>query len=171
MALNSRTRRVANLINLSTPLGLLVARVGGATVSAGPGGLRLADGYRLGFPVAVAFTVGDVLITRHGWTDLQQRRPGLLEHEAAHSEQYAWCGPVFLPAYVLATAWSWLRTGDRGTGNVFERRAGLRLGGYPEVPVTPLSVRLKAAVRRSGRSRAGGPNGSAGGSPGGGGVA
>ncbi len=155
MALNAAVRRAANLVNLSTPLGLLVARLGGATVTAGPAGLRLADGYRLGFPVAVAFTVGDVLITRHRWADLRHQRPGLLKHEAAHSDQYAWCGPVFLPAYGVATIWSWLWTRDRAAGNVFERRAGLELGGYAP----------RVRVRRSGRSRGVGPTGSAGGSP------
>ena len=171
VALHPHRRRLANLVNLSTPFGLLVARVGRASVVAGPRELRLADGYRLGFPVAVAFTVGDVLITRHRWDDLRGQRPGLLEHEEAHSQQYAWCGPLFLPAYAVAMAWSWLRTGDRAARNVFERRAGLSRGGYAEVPVRPLTGRLRARFRSSDRSRADEPNGSAAGWPGADGAA
>jgi hypothetical protein len=38
-----------------------------------------------------------------------------------------------LPLYLLAAGWSWLRGGDHGTHNVFERAAGLADGGYPTV--------------------------------------
>ncbi len=56
-------RRLINLINLSTVTGLLIAGVGGASLSRGPHGLVLANGYRLPFPQAGAFTVGDVVIS------------------------------------------------------------------------------------------------------------
>ena len=149
-----RLRRLGNLVNLSTPLGLAVARLGRAEVSPGPRGLLLADGYRLPFPVAVAFTVGNVLVTRHRWADLQRRRPQLLEHEEAHSWQWFWlAGAPFLPAYGLSLVWSVLRTGDRAAANVFERRAGLERGGYRAVPPRPLGPAVRARVgRRRGRS-------------------
>src|SRR4051794_8676659 len=127
-------RRLGNLVNLSTPLGLGVARVGGATVRSGPRGLLLGEGYRLPFPVAAAFTVGDVLISPRSWDELERSRPGLLAHEEAHAWQWFWCGGLpFLPAYGLCLVWSLLRTGDLAAANAFERRAGLAAGGYPEV--------------------------------------
>lgn len=148
-----RLRRLGNLVNLSTPLGLAVARLGRAEVSPGPRGLLLADGYRLPFPVAVAFTVGNVLVTRHRWAELQGRRPALLAHEEAHSWQWFWlAGLPFLPAYGVSLVWSVLRTGDRAAANVFERRAGLVRGGYQELPPRPLgpAVLARLASRRRG---------------------
>lgn len=126
-----RLRQVVNLVNLSTPLGLLVALAGGARVGTGPQGLLLARGYRLGLPPAPAFTVGNVVLLRLDDAALA-RRPRLLAHEARHATQYAWCaGPALLPLYGVAAAWSWLRCGDPATRNVFERAAGLADGGYP----------------------------------------
>ncbi|MGJ3508817.1 hypothetical protein [Enemella sp. A6] len=84
------------------------------------------------FPIAGAFTIGNVVITAHRFDEQRLRRhPGLIEHEEKHSWQWLWClGLPFLPLYLLAMAWSWLRTGDRASHNVFEVRAGLRSGGY-----------------------------------------
>lgn len=127
-------RRVANLVNLSTPLGLLVARIGRAEVTAGRDGFVWAERYRLPFPVATAFTVGDVLITAGRWDDLRRDQPLLAGHEQRHSGQYALCGGLFLPFYGLATVWSWIRCRDRFSHNVFERLAGLSDGGYPCPP-------------------------------------
>lgn len=144
-----RRRRMANWVNLSTPLGLAVARAGRARLRRGPEGLYLADRYRFGFPVASAFTVGDVVISRHDLDELTARRPRLLEHEAAHSRQWMWClGLPFVPLYVASMAWSWLRTGDRAARSVFERRAGLAEGGYAEVPPRPLGPVLAGGVWR-----------------------
>ncbi len=146
MSRRDRVRRLGNRVNLSTPLGLAVARVGRASVRPGPRGLLLADGYRLPFPVAGAFTVGDVLITGGRW---ERHRPGLLEHEERHSWQWFWCaGLPFLPAYGACLVWSVLRTGDRASANVFERRAGLALGGYRERPVRPLARPLRTLLAR-----------------------
>ena len=125
-------RRISNLLNLSTPLGLLIARIGRAEISAGPNGLILAERFRFSFPAASAFTVGNVLITARCWDDLLLVNPQLLRHEARHSWQYVGCGGLaFLPLYGLAMAWSWLRGRDRFSHNVFERHAGLSDGGYP----------------------------------------
>jgi hypothetical protein len=146
-----RVRRLGNWVNLSTPLGLLVARVGHASVRPGPRGLLLAEGYRLRFPVASAFTVGNVVITSAQWSDWTAHRPTLLEHEESHSWQwFSYLGVPFLPAYGAAMAWSVLRTGDRAAANVFERRAGLTLGGYQEVAPRPLirALSLSKASRR-----------------------
>lgn len=125
------SRRILNLLNLSTPLGLLIARLGQAQLRAGPGGLILAERYRFRFPYASAFTVGNVLITARRWDELLLVNPRLLRHEARHSSQYVVCGGLaFLPLYGLAMAWSWLRGRDRFSHNVFERHAGLSDGGY-----------------------------------------
>ena len=126
----SGLRAVVNWVNLSTPLGLAIARVGGAQLSRGPRRLYLAGGYRIGFPVASAFTVGSVVVSRHdaGWLN---DHPALLAHEERHSCQYAACGGLlFLPVYAVAAACSWLTTGDVATANLFERLAGLSDGGY-----------------------------------------
>ncbi len=132
-----RIRRVANLLNLSTPLGLLIARCGGAAVRPGERGLQLAEGYRLSFPVAGAFTVGNVVLTPSTFELLESATPGVLEHEERHTWQYVLCGTLFLPLYGAAMGWSWLRTGDRAARNVFERSAGLAAGGYRDVATRP----------------------------------
>lgn len=130
-----RARHVLNWINLSTPLGLALARAGGARVRRGPRLLRLAEGYRWSFPTGSAFTVGDVVISRHDLDRLAARLPRLIEHEEAHSRQWAAClGLPFLPLYVASMGWSWARTGDRAARSFFERRAGLDAGGYRDVP-------------------------------------
>lgn len=126
-----RFRWYANFVNLSTPLGLAIARMGKARVRPGPAGLVLAEGYRLRFPIAGAFTVGNVIITGSDFELLQRAHPDILDHESRHAWQWLVClGLPFLPLYVLAMAWSWARTGDRAARNVFERAAGLASGGY-----------------------------------------
>jgi hypothetical protein len=142
-----RARRVANLLNLSTPLGLAVARAGRARRRPGPYGLVLAEGYRFAFPVAGAFTVGDVVVTARTFDVLLVTCPDLLVHEERHSRQYALAlGLPYLALYVLAMGWSVLRTGDRASANAFERGAGLIAGGYLERPVRPLAVSVQTAV-------------------------
>lgn len=140
-------RLVGNAVNLSTPAGLLVALVGRSRIRRGPRGLVLADHYRPRFPVAGAFTVGNVIVTGQDWDALDERCPELLAHEEAHTGQYLVClGLPYLPIYTACMAWSVLRTGDRASGNVFERRAGLVIGGYREHPVRPLRPVLLAQV-------------------------
>jgi hypothetical protein len=148
-----RVRGAVNLVNLSTPAGLVLARFGAGAVRRGPEDLWLADRYRLPLPKAPAFTVGSVILLRRplpGWPeDAGAAIPArLLAHEARHSTQYAmYGGLVMIPAYLLAAGWSWLRTGDPGSRNLFERAAGLADGGYRERPVRPLTDAL-AQVRR-----------------------
>jgi len=132
--LRHRYRQVANAANLTTPLGLMVALVGRARTRPGPRGLVLATGYRLPVPAAAAFTMGNVILTRLPAERLLGDRR-LLAHEERHTWQYVALGGVFYwPLYGLATAWSWLWTGDRGAANVFERLAGLADGGYRSMP-------------------------------------
>jgi hypothetical protein len=79
--------------------------------------------------------VGDVVLLRLDDEQLA-RLPNLLDHEARHSTQWAcFLGPVgFLPAYLLASAWSWWHSGDFAVRNPFEMRAGLVDGGYARQP-------------------------------------
>lgn len=125
-----RLRQVANIVNLSTPLGLLLARAARTSVRRAPDGLVVARGYRWPVPSAPAFTVGNVVLIRLD-DDALAARPRLMAHEARHATQYAACfGPLLLPLYLLACAWSWLRGRDVAAHNVFERLAGLEDGGY-----------------------------------------
>lgn len=123
-------RRLINAINLSTLAGLLLATSEGARLEKGPDGLVLARGATGTFPRAGAVTVGNVIILR---TD--RVTPELLAHEARHASQWACCVLIFLPLYLIAVAWSYARTGDHFSRNVFERRAGLADGGYVERPL------------------------------------
>lgn len=136
----SRVRNFANWCNLSTPFGLVVAAIGRARLVRGPGGTWLAEGYRLSFPIAGAFTIGSVILTASpSWADIEARHPGLLEHETNHTWQWAYSlGLLYLPAYGAAMGWSWLRTGDRAAANFFEQSANLELGGYRVRPTRPL---------------------------------
>lgn len=128
-------RRVVNWVNLSTPLGLLVAVVGRASIARAERGTFIATGYRWRFPIANAFTVGNVIITGHdlAWCAV---RPEMLRHEDRHCTQYAFClGPVMVLLYLLFAAVSWALSGSFASYNPFERLANLSDGGYPE-PVT-----------------------------------
>lgn len=150
MSVTQRVKWCANWANGSTALGFAVARLGRARVTKGPRGLYLASCYRFGFPVASAFTVGNIVVSQDDWSDLRLQQPLLLTHEEQHSWQYLVCGGLpFIPLYVGALAWSWLRTGDFASRNLFERNAGLVIGGYHE-----RSVRTLGAALRSSRSSA-----------------
>ncbi|GIH77372.1 hypothetical protein [Planobispora longispora] len=128
-----RVRRTINYVNLSTPLGLLVARLGRARVTAGPDGLVLAYGYRIPFPIAGAFTIGNVVLTRHGEAE-GYLSGALLRHEDRHASQYAACaGLPMLPLYVVAVIVSMLVCGNQASWNLFERLANLEDGNYPRV--------------------------------------
>lgn len=130
--LGRRLRDVANVLNGSTPLGLLAGLLG-------RGRCRLVDGLIVvdhvrapRFLTASAVTVGGVvLVLRRSLEDAQSRIPRLLEHEDEHVWQWAYClGLPFVPLYAASTVWSLARTGHRALGNVFEVQAGLESGGY-----------------------------------------
>ena len=128
-----RIKRIVNLLNGSTALGCAVATLGRARIGGGPRGLVVATGYRLRVPAAAAFTIGNVVTTRHDRTWLEDR-PLLVRHEERHTWQYVVClGLPMIPLYLTAAAWSYLRGGDPAVHNAFERLAGLADGGYPTV--------------------------------------
>jgi len=126
-----RVRMIVNFVNLSTPLGLLIALAGGCKTRRGTDGLYLSCGYRIPFPLAPAFTVGNVILYRDA--EEFDGRPELLGHEARHATQYAWClGLPMLPMYALAAGISLALSGDPASYNPFERLAGLAAGGYEQ---------------------------------------
>ncbi len=128
----TRVRTVVNWINLSTLLGLLIATIGGAELERRGRGTWVAANYRYRLPLASAFTVGSVIISRHDRAYLEAR-PALLQHEDRHCTQYAFClGPLMLPLYFLSVGVSWVLAGDHASYNPFERLANLADGGYPE---------------------------------------
>jgi hypothetical protein len=146
-----RVRRVVNLANGSTLAGLGVAALGGAAVTRTVDDLYLGTGYRPPVPPAPAFCVGNVIVTRGEGMEPGSR---VFRHEARHATQFAWCGGVvMIPLYLAAAGMSWVLTGDFGSRNVFERRAGLADGGYSDKPLRPALQR--AAGGFSGPGRAG----------------
>jgi len=134
-----RVRQIVNALNLSTVLGLALAKASGASLDRGPDGLVLATSTRRRLLKAGAFTVGNVVISPQDELD-----GALLRHEARHATQWAWCVLLFLPLYWLAAGWSYLRCGDHWSRNVFEQRAGLTDGGYVENPVRNLRGSTRA---------------------------
>jgi len=127
----TRVRTVLNWINLSTLLGLAVAKIGGAKITRRGRGTYLATGYRFTFPVASAFVIGSVVASRHD-LDYLLDRPLLLQHEDRHCTQYAFVfGVVMLPIYFLFVGLSYALAGDHSSYNPFERLANLSDGGYP----------------------------------------
>ena len=146
-------RFAGNFVNLTTLLGLAIAKLGRATIRRGPRGLFLCEGYKLKFPIAGAFTVGNVITTGSTWDAMISRFPQLLQHEERHTWHYLACiGLPFYPAYTICMGWSMLRTGDRAAQNLFERDAGLAIGGYEDHPIRPVRVNVKAMIDRISRS-------------------
>jgi hypothetical protein len=64
---------------------------------------------------ASAITLGEVVL----YAD-HTLIPLLHDHEMVHVRQGRLWGPFFLPAYVLESAYQWLRTGDGYRNNRFE---------------------------------------------------
>lgn len=150
-----RVKVVGNFLNLTTFAGLLVGVVGRARFSRGPRGLVFANGYKLGFPVAGAFTIGNVVLSKHERAYFDN--PALVRHEERHSWQY-FCliGLPMLPLYVVAVVVSFLLTGDPASRNLFERLADLKEGGYVERPIQPIGKTVTQAFSVL-RSRPKGP--------------
>jgi hypothetical protein len=136
-----RVRLVANLLNGSTAAGILAAAAGRARLTRAGNGLVVAVRYRLPVPQALAFCLGNVIVTRLDSDGLDSAQ-ALFAHEARHATQFACCGGVLMvPLYFLAAGLSWLLTGDFSSRNIFERRAGLAEGGYAERPLRPAFAR------------------------------
>jgi hypothetical protein len=141
----ARMRAAANWVNGSTLMGLTFAAAQARRPTRDADGIWHAYGVH-GPHGRRVFTVGNVVLHRHG-ADYLQLRPGLLAHEKAHATQWAWTGPAFVPLYLAECLISWAVTGDAANGNAFEIGAGLERGGYP----TPA---LRRRARRRARSAA-----------------
>lgn len=83
----------------------------------GPGVKRLLAILPVRFTV-LAITCGHVVLGADR-NALSRTR----SHERAHVEQSQRLGPAFLPAYLLASLYAWLRGGDAYRDNYFERQA------------------------------------------------
>jgi hypothetical protein len=126
-------------VNGTSVVAVVIAAVARARLRRGPGGVLIATGYRLPLPRQRCFTIGCVIFTRGDSTTLLGPDcAALLGHETRHVAQYAVLGPLFWPAYWLASGYSWTTTGGYGSHNVFEQLAGLADGGYPELPAGPV---------------------------------
>lgn len=103
----------------------LLARIGGARASVehgvlevhGPGIRRVLAISPVGIPIQ-AITFGHVVLGCD--RDALKRTRA---HERAHVEQCQRWGPAFVPAYLLASLYAWLRGGDAYWDNPFERQA------------------------------------------------
>jgi len=99
------------------PAGARLRRVGGVLEIT-----ALRHPLRHRWPFA-AITFGHVVIATHDHAMRQLRA-----HERVHVRQCERWGPLFLPAYLLAGAWQWLRGREAYRDNPFEVEAR-RLGG------------------------------------------
>jgi hypothetical protein len=70
---------------------------------------------------AVAITFGHVVLARD-----QAALDCTRSHERVHVGQYERWGPFFIPAYLAAGVWAWLRGRDAYYDNPFEREAFAR---------------------------------------------
>ena len=128
MKASHRLRQWVNALNLSTLAGMAFVKIRGGSLTSGPDGLVIATNVQRRFGFAGGVTIGNVVIV----PEHIPLTADLLAHEAAHSTQWAACVVAFLPLYWLACLWSWIRTGDYFSRNVFECRADLAKGGYVE---------------------------------------
>ncbi len=80
-------------------------------------GVLLAEGAawprRLGWNYR-AITFGHTVLS------VDELDPDTLEHELVHVRQYELWGPLFIPAYALASVWARVRGGHHYRDNVFE---------------------------------------------------
>ena len=73
---------------------------------------------------AAAITFGHIVLGCDGSALEVTRR-----HERVHVQQCELWGPAFIPAYLLASAWSFMFGGGAYEDNWFERQARARAGG------------------------------------------
>ena len=109
-----------------TLLGLLagaIAWAAGASLDRHAGVVEVAGG-RIGHWIArrpnacCALTLGHVILATDRATLAAFRH-----HEHVHVRQYERWGLLFVPAYLLAGTWAWLRHGHAYRDNPFEREA------------------------------------------------
>jgi hypothetical protein len=105
-----------------TPLALL----GGGSATVVDGVLEVHGGLvtrmlRVGLPwvgASMAITLGHVVLGCDAQCLERSRR-----HERVHVRQYECWGPLFIPLYLVFSAWAFVRGGDAYRDNPFERQA------------------------------------------------
>jgi hypothetical protein len=131
-------RHVLNNFNLSTFLGLLIAKIIGGTTIQLDNNIYINYGRKGKYLKAWAITIGDVVLAKKDKNcekcksgkphDLSQR---ILRHELKHSEQFAkFGGVIFLALYLFASIKSFIIYKNVWQGNIYEIQAGLEDGGY-----------------------------------------
>ncbi|MGE0460484.1 MAG: hypothetical protein AB7Q16_03870 [Vicinamibacterales bacterium] len=89
---------------------------------------------------AMAITLGHVVLGRDAQALARTRA-----HERVHVRQYERWGPLFVPAYVAASAWAAMRGGHFYYDNVFEREA---MAAESRTPLRGASPRPPDSARR-----------------------
>ena len=123
---------------MSTPLGLVIAKIIGGTTIQHNNGIYINYGRKGKYNKAWAITIGDVVLAKTDKNcDLcKLGRPhnlsaAILKHELVHSEQYAkFGGIIFLALYLFASIKSLIVYKNVWQGNIYEIQAGLEDGGY-----------------------------------------
>ena len=103
---------------LCTPFGARWRLVDGVLECHGGGVAWLLEHATLLEGGAMAMTLGDVVLGRSAAALDVTRR-----HERVHVRQAHRWGPLFIPAYLLASAVAWLQRRGAYRGNAFEREA------------------------------------------------
>jgi hypothetical protein len=134
---NDKRQRL-NRLNLSTSLGLLIAKIIGGTTIQKENGIYLNYGRKGKYLKADAMAIGDVVLVKQvkGCKLCESGNPhdlsnALLRHELKHSEQCAkFGGVIFLALYLFASIKSYIQYKNFWQGNIFEIQAGLEDGNY-----------------------------------------
>ena len=84
---------------------------------------------------AAAITFGHVVLGRDQ-RSLERTRT----HERVHVRQYEQWGPLFIPAYLAAGVWAWLRGGNAYYDNRFEREALAAESEHAPAHVWPCAI-------------------------------
>jgi hypothetical protein len=122
--MNNNLRHNLNNINLSTLLGLTIAKfLGGKTIQL-DSKLYINYGRSGKYIKYKAITIGDVILAR------KELKTSLINHELKHSIQFAYLGILFFPIYALFSLYSYYKYSNTWQGNIFEINAGLEDGEY-----------------------------------------
>ena len=136
--MDDNKRHLINKLNLSTFLGLFLAKIFGGTTIQKENGIYLNYGRTGKYQKATIIAIGDVLLVKRDThcKMCQQGNPydlsdSLLRHELKHSEQYAKFGGIFfILLYSIACLKSYIIYRNMWEGNIFEIQANLQDGGY-----------------------------------------
>ena len=132
-------RQLINVLTGVTIFGLLVGFISrGKPQWNSEYGLLVFFDCKIPWKYASAMTFGDVVVVitpPRRWANFEEMPPGLLRHEMKHAEQYGFVlGFPYFPLYWLACGYSWLKSGDHWSFNIFEAKAGHEAGGYQKRP-------------------------------------